>query len=250
MANAYETLGVSQSADTMAIKRAYRTLAKKHHPDRGGNPQRFQRVQEAYETLCNPERRRTLDKEIERTNTRREQEQAEARRRQQRSAEQERQRARETAQRKRSAEQERQRARETAQRKRSAEQERQRENGATKWQRRAEEERRRKEYERQAWAEYRVRLAQWERGQEAARAAFLAEREQRERQAVRHREREWQAVRHREREWQAAEERWRRACEKAAKDGERAATIALVGLAGRILFMILVVGIATCAVIS
>lgn len=51
----YETLGVNKSADKEAIKRAYRKLAKKYHPDtNAGNPhaeEMFKDVTEAYNVL-------------------------------------------------------------------------------------------------------------------------------------------------------------------------------------------------------
>ena len=57
MANAYETLGVPKGASEDDIKRAYRKLAAKHHPDRGGDTAKFQEIQSAYETLSDPQRR-------------------------------------------------------------------------------------------------------------------------------------------------------------------------------------------------
>lgn len=61
----YEVLGVSRSATADEIKRAYRTLAKKHHPDRNPNDpdadRRFKEVQTAYETLSDAEKRQQYD---------------------------------------------------------------------------------------------------------------------------------------------------------------------------------------------
>lgn len=61
----YEILGVSRNAGAEAIKRAYRKLAKKYHPDtnsgRGGAGQRFQEVTEAYGILGDPEKRKLYD---------------------------------------------------------------------------------------------------------------------------------------------------------------------------------------------
>lgn len=61
MANAYETLGVPKGASEEEIKRAYRKLAAKHHPDRGGDTARFQEIQSAYETLTDPQKRAQHD---------------------------------------------------------------------------------------------------------------------------------------------------------------------------------------------
>jgi curved DNA-binding protein len=57
----YETLGVSRDADAATIKKAYRKLAGKHHPDKGGNEADFKRVQEAYETLSDPAKKQQYD---------------------------------------------------------------------------------------------------------------------------------------------------------------------------------------------
>lgn len=60
----YKTLGVSRDADDKAIKAAYRKLARKHHPDvaRGKDaPERFREINEAYEVLSDPEKRRRYD---------------------------------------------------------------------------------------------------------------------------------------------------------------------------------------------
>ena len=61
----YGTLGVDKSADEAAIKRAYRSLAKKYHPDM--NPgdaeaeQKFKEVNEAYSVLSDPEKKAKYD---------------------------------------------------------------------------------------------------------------------------------------------------------------------------------------------
>jgi hypothetical protein len=62
----YAILGLTQAATPAEIKKAYRRLALKHHPDRNpGDPQaaaRFIEIAEAYETLSDPERRRSYDR--------------------------------------------------------------------------------------------------------------------------------------------------------------------------------------------
>ena len=61
----YEILGVSKSADESEIKKAYRTLAKKYHPDMNPNDKsaekNFKEVNEAYEVLSNPEKKSRYD---------------------------------------------------------------------------------------------------------------------------------------------------------------------------------------------
>ena len=47
----YEELGLEQDATKKEIKSAYRKMARKYHPDRGGSNAKFRRVQEAYEKL-------------------------------------------------------------------------------------------------------------------------------------------------------------------------------------------------------
>lgn len=64
----YQILGVARDADDAAIKKAYRKLAKKYHPDRHTDPEKkkkaeqlFIKVAKAYETLSDPEKRRIYD---------------------------------------------------------------------------------------------------------------------------------------------------------------------------------------------
>ena len=57
----YELVGVAPDATPQQIRRAYRKTALRCHPDRGGDTQRFQRLQEAYATLYDAEKRRVYD---------------------------------------------------------------------------------------------------------------------------------------------------------------------------------------------
>lgn len=57
----YQTLGVLQDADTTTIKKAYRNLALKLHPDRGGDAEEFKKVSEAYEVLSDPQKKKKYD---------------------------------------------------------------------------------------------------------------------------------------------------------------------------------------------
>lgn len=59
--NYYEILGVEADASAEDIKKAYRTLSKKHHPDHGGDEEKFKEINEAYSTLSNPEKRKDYD---------------------------------------------------------------------------------------------------------------------------------------------------------------------------------------------
>ena len=61
----YEVLGISKTADDAEIKKAYRVLAKKYHPDM--NPgdaeaeKKFKEASEAYAVLSDPEKRKQYD---------------------------------------------------------------------------------------------------------------------------------------------------------------------------------------------
>lgn len=57
----YETLGVEPSASVDQIKQAYRRKAMQTHPDKGGDAEEFKRVNEAYETLSDPQKRSQYD---------------------------------------------------------------------------------------------------------------------------------------------------------------------------------------------
>mmetsp|Transcript_3015 Transcript_3015/g.5276 ORF Transcript_3015/g.5276 Transcript_3015/m.5276 type:complete len:301 (-) Transcript_3015:72-974(-) len=57
----YDLLGISPNASQEEVRRAYRRLALKHHPDRGGDARSFQDLSAAYEILGDEERRALYD---------------------------------------------------------------------------------------------------------------------------------------------------------------------------------------------
>lgn len=59
--NLYDQLGVPPNADADDIRAAHRKLAKKHHPDKGGNREDFDKVQHAYLVLRDPKTRARYD---------------------------------------------------------------------------------------------------------------------------------------------------------------------------------------------
>ena len=63
----YEVLGVADGASSKEIRRAYRALALRHHPDRNpGDPQagkKLKRINAAYEVLGDPEQRQSYDRD-------------------------------------------------------------------------------------------------------------------------------------------------------------------------------------------
>lgn len=61
MIDYYNTLGIDRSATQDDIKKAYRKLAMKHHPDRGGDSKKFQEIQEAYAILGDDLKRSQYD---------------------------------------------------------------------------------------------------------------------------------------------------------------------------------------------
>jgi DnaJ-class molecular chaperone len=61
MVDLYNILGVSRSADVSDIRTAYKQLAREHHPDKGGDPEKFKELSQAHEILSDPQRRKMYD---------------------------------------------------------------------------------------------------------------------------------------------------------------------------------------------
>ena len=61
MKDLYGLLGVDKNVDDNTLKKAYRKMAVKHHPDKGGDEQNFKDISEAYEILSDQNKRKTYD---------------------------------------------------------------------------------------------------------------------------------------------------------------------------------------------
>ena len=61
MKNYYDILGVSEDASNDQIKKAFKSIAKKEHPDRGGDEVKFKEANEAYDTLKDTKKRHEYD---------------------------------------------------------------------------------------------------------------------------------------------------------------------------------------------
>ena len=61
MTDYYQILGVEKTASEQEIKSAYRKLAMQHHPDKGGDINKFQEISSAYEILSDPQKRADYD---------------------------------------------------------------------------------------------------------------------------------------------------------------------------------------------
>lgn len=57
----YDILGVKKDASADEIKRAFRKKAHEHHPDKGGDAEKFKELNEAYQTLSDSQKRRHYD---------------------------------------------------------------------------------------------------------------------------------------------------------------------------------------------
>ena len=61
MKNYYDVLGVNEKATSAEITKAFKDLAKQHHPDRGGDEAKFKEINEAHDTLKSPQKRHDYD---------------------------------------------------------------------------------------------------------------------------------------------------------------------------------------------
>uniref|UniRef100_A0A6C0C6R2 J domain-containing protein n=1 Tax=viral metagenome TaxID=1070528 RepID=A0A6C0C6R2_9ZZZZ len=61
MVDYYEILGVNSTSNSGEIKKAYRKLSIKNHPDRGGDPESMKKINEAYHTLGDSEKKKMYD---------------------------------------------------------------------------------------------------------------------------------------------------------------------------------------------
>ena len=61
MKNYYDILGVNEQSTSADITKAFKDLAKQHHPDRGGTQDKFQEINEAHDTLKSSQKRHDYD---------------------------------------------------------------------------------------------------------------------------------------------------------------------------------------------
>ena len=61
MKNYYDVLGVDEKATSADITKAFKDLAKKYHPDRGGDEAKFKEINEAHDTLKSSQKRHDYD---------------------------------------------------------------------------------------------------------------------------------------------------------------------------------------------
>ena len=62
--NLYEELGLKKNATKSEIKSSYRALVKQHHPDAGGKKEKFLAIQNAWETLNDPIKKKQYDRSV------------------------------------------------------------------------------------------------------------------------------------------------------------------------------------------
>jgi molecular chaperone DnaJ len=62
MSDYYKILGINKGASEEEIKKAFRKLAHKYHPDKGGDEKKFKEINEAYQVLSNKEKRAQYDR--------------------------------------------------------------------------------------------------------------------------------------------------------------------------------------------
>ena len=58
----YDLLGVKKDASDAEIRKSYRKLALKLHPDKGGDPEKFKEITNAYEVLSDKDKRELYDR--------------------------------------------------------------------------------------------------------------------------------------------------------------------------------------------
>ena len=63
MTTLYAVLGIDPSADTDTIRRAYRELARRHHPDFGGDARQMASINDAWHVLGDPTRRASYNRQ-------------------------------------------------------------------------------------------------------------------------------------------------------------------------------------------
>jgi molecular chaperone DnaJ len=63
----YQVFGIQSTAHDREIKEAYRKLARMHHPDVGGEPEEFKKIQDAYLMIGDPVKRAVFDLERRRS---------------------------------------------------------------------------------------------------------------------------------------------------------------------------------------